>query len=63
MKSELVQANQKLEKLYTSSDIIEEQLCAQRPSYDKIGLGFFLGQSTKKPIEIKQPSTLKSIRT
>ena len=26
---------------------IEEQICAQRPSYDKTGLGFFLGKSTK----------------
>ena len=59
MNGELVQARQQLEKLYTSSDKIEEQICAQRPSYDKTGLGFFLGQSTKKPIETKEHITIE----
>ena len=31
----------------------------QRPNYDKTRLGFFLGQSTKKPIETKDPITPK----
>ena len=59
MKGELVQTKQKLEKLYTNSENIEEQISIQRPSYDKIGLGFFLGQSTKKSIERKEPDTPK----
>ena len=43
VKGELVQIKQRLEKLYTNSDKIEEQICAQRPSYDKTRLGFILG--------------------
>ena len=37
----------------------------QRPSYDKTGLGFFLGQSTKKYIERKEldiPKVKKDLR-
>ena len=52
--------SRKLEKSYTNSDKIEEQICAQRPSYDKTGLGFFLGQSTKKFVERKEPNSPKS---
>ena len=59
LKGELVQTKQKLEKLYTSSEKIEEQLSIQRPSYDKIGLGFFLGQSAKKIIERNELGTSK----
>ena len=54
VKGELVQTKQQLEKLYTRSDKIEEQICVQRPSYDKTGLGFFLGQSAKKSVERKE---------
>ena len=43
VKGELMQTKQQLEKLYTSSEKIEEQLSIQRPSYDKTGLGFFFG--------------------
>ena len=43
MKGELVQTKQQLEKLYTNSEKIEEHMSIQRPSYDKIELGFFLG--------------------
>ena len=59
MKGELVKMKQQLEKLYTSSENIEEQISIQRPSYDKAGLGFFLGQSTKKSVERKEPNTSK----
>ena len=45
-----MQTKQQLEKLFTSSEKIEEQLSIQRPSYDKTGLGFFFGQSTKKKV-------------
>ena len=31
----------------------------QRPSYDKIGLGFFFGQLAKKIVERNYPSTSK----
>ena len=55
----MVQTKEQLEKLYTSSDKIEEQICAQIPSYDKTGLGFFLGQSSKNPVETKEPITPK----
>ena len=53
MKGELTQKKQQLEKLYTSSDKIEEHIFVQRPSYDKTRLGLFLGQYAKKPIERK----------
>ena len=53
MKGELTQSKQQLEKLYTSSENIEEQLSIQRPSYDKTRLRFSLGQSTKKSIDRK----------
>ena len=59
MKGELVRTKQQVEKLYTSSEKIKEQISVQRPSYDKTGLGFFLGQSTKKSIERKEPDTLE----
>lgn len=59
VKGELVQSKQQLEKLYTSNKNIEEQISVQRPSYDKTGLGFFLGKSTKKSIERKEPDTLE----
>ena len=48
-----------LKKKYTSSDKIEEQICAQRPSYDKTGLGFLLGQSAKKSLERKELDSLE----
>ena len=59
MKGELVQTKKKIEKLYTNNDKIEEQFCAQRPSYYKTGLGFFLGQSANKSIERKEPNSSK----
>ena len=59
MKGELVQTKQQLEKLYTSNDKIEEQICVQRPSYDKTRLGFFLGQSVKRSIERKELDILE----
>lgn len=43
VKGELVQTKQQVDKLYTSSEKIEEQIYVQRPSYDKTRLGFFLG--------------------
>ena len=43
-----MQTKHQLEKLYTGSEKIEEQISIQRPSYDKTRLGFFLGQSTMK---------------
>ena len=46
VKVELVQTTKQLEKLYTSSEKIEELIFVQRTSYDKTRLGFFLGQST-----------------
>ena len=55
-----MQTKQKLDKLYTSSENIEEQLFVQRPSYDKTGLGFFFRQSAKKTIERNEPSTSKA---
>ena len=54
-----MQMNQELEKLYTSSEKIAEQLLIQKPSYDKTGLGFFFGQSTKKTIGRNEPNTSK----
>ena len=57
VKCDLAQTKQKLEKLYTNSDKIEEQICAQRSNYDKTWLGFFLGQSAKKSIERKESDT------
>ena len=38
-----MQTKQQLEKLYTSSEKIEEQMYVQRSSYDKTRLGFFRG--------------------
>ena len=52
-----MQTKQQREKLYTSSENIEEQLSVQRPSYDKTRLGFFLGQLAKKTIERNEPGT------
>ena len=52
-----MQTKQKLEKLYTNSEKIEEQVFVQRPSYEKNGLGFFLGKSVKKTIERNEPGT------
>ena len=43
-----MQTKQQLEKLYTSSEKIEEQLSMQRPSYDKTRLGFFLVNQLRK---------------
>ena len=54
-----MQTKQQLEKLYTSSEKIKEQLSVQRPSYDKTRLGFFLGQSTKKSVERNESSTFE----
>ena len=48
-----MQTKQQLEKLYTSSEKIEEKMFVQRPIYDKTRLGLFLGQYAKKPIERK----------
>ena len=62
VKGKLMQTKQKLEKLNTSSENIEEQLSIQRPSYDKTGVGFFLGQSTKKFVERTKLVLLKSRR-
>ena len=62
MKDELVTTKQKLEKLYTSSEKIKEQISVQRTSYDKTRLGFFLGKSSKKSIEREEPNP-KSINT
>ena len=57
VKGELVQTKHQLEKLYTSSENIDEQISVQRPNYDKNGLIFFLGQSANKSIERKEPDT------
>ena len=46
---------QQLEKIY-SSEKIEEQISVQRPSYDRIGLGYLLGQLAKKLVERKGPN-------
>ena len=43
VKGKLIQTKQKLEKLYTRSEKIKEQISIQRPSYDKIGLGYLVG--------------------
>ena len=59
VKGELMQTKQKLEKLYTSNEKIEEQLSIQRPSYEKTGLGFFFGQSAKKIVERSEPATFE----
>ena len=55
----MLQTKQKIEKLYTNSEKIEEQLFVQRPSYDKTRLGFFFGQSAKKTVEKNEPGTSK----
>lgn len=54
-----MKTKKQLEKLYTNSENIEEQLYVQRPIYDKTGFGFFLGQSAKKIIERNEPSNSK----
>ena len=56
MKGELTQTKQQLEKLYSSSEKIDEKMFVQRPTYDKNRLGYLLSQSTKKPNEIKEPN-------
>ena len=48
VKGELTQTKQQLEKLYSSSDKIGEQMSIQRPTYDKTSVGYLLGQSAKK---------------
>ena len=41
--------------MYTSSDNIDEKISIHRPTYDKIGLGYLLGQLAKKSFERKEP--------
>lgn len=54
VKGELTQARQQLKKIYSSSEKIDEQLSYQRPSYDKTGLGYLIGEKSAKKVEIKK---------
>lgn len=55
VKGELPQAKQHIENLYYRSEKINEQLFYHRPSYDKTGLGYFIGEkSAKKSIARKE---------
>ena len=42
--------------------MIEEKISVQRPSYDKTGLGYLLGQLAKKFVERREPNP-KSLET
>ena len=53
MKGELTQAKQQLEKIYSSSDKIDQLMLHQRPSYDKIGLRYLIGEKSAKKVEIR----------
>lgn len=53
MKGELTQAKQ-LEKLYSSSENIDEQLFYQISSYDKKGLGYLIGEKPTKKTETRK---------
>ena len=48
VKGELTQSKQQLEKLYTNSDKIYEQISYGKPIYDKIGLGYSIFSEGKK---------------
>ena len=59
VKGEMTQAKQQLEKLYSSSEKIDEQIFHQRPHYDKIGLGYLIGEKSAKKVEIrKEPDSI-----
>ena len=62
LKWELTQAKQQLEKLYTSSEKIDEHIFHQRPSYEKIGHGYLLGEKSAKKDEVRiQPYSITKI--
>lgn len=48
VKGELTQTKQWLEKLYTSFEKIDEHIFHQKPSYEKIGLGYLLREVKKE---------------
>lgn len=54
MKGEFTQVKQQIEKIYSSSEKIDEQIFHRRPSYDKIGLGYLIGEKSTKKVEIKK---------
>ena len=51
MKGELTRAKKKLEKLYSSSEKIDEHLFYNISSYDKTGLGYLIGEKYAKKDE------------
>ena len=48
VKGELTQCKQKLEKLYSSKENLDDSMSIQRPTYDKIGLGYLFNMFAKK---------------
>ena len=58
VKGELTQTKQQLEKLYSTSEKIDEHTFLQRPSYDKIGLGYLIGEKLAKNVEIRKEPNL-----
>ena len=57
-----MQEKQQLEKLYKSSEKIDEQIFHQRPSYDKTSLGYLLGEKLAKKDEIRiEPDLITKI--
>lgn len=54
MKGELTQAKKQLEKIYSNNEKIDEQLFYHRSSYNKIGLGYLIGEKLAKKIEVRK---------
>lgn len=58
VKGELTQAKQQLEKLYSNSEKIDDKIFYQRPSYDKTGFRYFIGEKSDKKVEIRKEPDL-----
>ena len=57
LKAELLQTNQHLEKLYSDTEKLDEQIMTQRPKGDMSGIGYYGGESSKKS-EVTEESDL-----
>lgn len=59
VKGELTQWKQQFERLYSSSEKIDEHISIQRPSYDKNGCGYLMGKKSAKKYEARREPHLE----